>query len=49
MTLPENDNKIFLVLHFGVYVGCGAFHLENYGKNIKDFGIPDERGNNPKN
>jgi pyrrolidone-carboxylate peptidase len=37
----------YLVLHFGVYKGCGAFNIEFQGKNIKDFFIPDERGNTP--
>jgi len=37
-----------VVLHFGVYQGCGAFRLECQGKNIKNFRIPDERGNQPR-
>ena len=46
---PENYNQYYLVLHFGVYQGCGAFNLENIGKNVKDFRIPDERGSCPRN
>ena len=37
----------YLVLHLGVYQGSGKFNIECQGKNIKDFTIPDERGNTP--
>lgn len=42
-----STNKQYLVIHFGVYKGCGSFRIECQGKNIKNFFIPDERGNKP--
>jgi pyrrolidone-carboxylate peptidase len=33
----------------GVYQGSGRFNVEQLGKNIKHFRIPDERGNTPLN
>ena len=38
----EPDRHI--IIHFGVYDGSTRFALETLGKNIKNFGIPDERG-----
>ena len=34
-----------MVLNFGVDAGSSKISLETLGKNIKDFGVPDERGN----
>jgi len=36
-------------LHFGVFNGSKHFRIEQSGYNLKDFGIPDVRGYEPKN
>jgi pyrrolidone-carboxylate peptidase len=46
---PDSERRHVFVLHLGVYQGSGRFNLELQGRNLKDFGIPDERGNNPRN
>ena len=38
-----------VVINFGVAASRRGFCLENIGKNIQDFSIPDERGNQPRN
>ncbi len=43
----EYDNH-YVVLHMGVYQRSGQFNVEVQGKNIKNFGIPDENGNQPR-
>jgi pyrrolidone-carboxylate peptidase len=48
LSIESNQNKKVLVIHFGVYKGCGSFQLEMQGRNIKNFGIPDENGNQPR-
>jgi pyroglutamyl-peptidase len=48
LSIESNQNKKVLVIHFGVYKGCGSFQLEIQGRNIKNFGIPDENGNQPR-
>ena len=45
----ESERRHFIVMHFGVYQGSGQFNIELQGRNIKDFGIPDENGNKPRN
>ena len=43
--MKKNHGAHHLVLNFGVAAGRSAFSLETLGKNIKDFRVPDERGN----
>ena len=38
-----------VIINFGVHDGSTQFKLENLGRNIKNFGVPDERGNQPRN
>ena len=45
----EHDNADHhIVINFGVAAGRPKFSLEKIGKNIKDFRIPDENGDQPR-
>lgn len=45
--LSRNQGSKHIVINFGVAASRKEFSLETIGKNIKDFRVPDERGNQP--
>jgi pyrrolidone-carboxylate peptidase len=44
---PHVVEYYYVVLHTGVWQGSGRISIEQVGKNIKSFRIPDENGNQP--